>query len=64
MITPSVHIRRLLRSARAAALTPEERREELRAAEARITRRHGGGSQPGGISSIRGGEPADHARAS
>lgn len=45
MITPRTKIRRHLRSARVAALTPEERREELRAAERRIARK-GGRSEP------------------
>jgi hypothetical protein len=39
MITHRQKIRRQLRSARVAALTPEERSEELRAAEARCAAR-------------------------
>ena len=35
MLTHRARIRRHLRSARVAALTPEKRREEMRAAEAR-----------------------------
>lgn len=47
MITHRTRIRRHLRSARVAALTPEERREELRAAEARGAERHGRSEQAG-----------------
>jgi len=50
MITHRTRIRRHLRSARVAALTPEERREELRAAEARCARGHGR-SEPAGVDS-------------
>jgi len=48
MITHRTKIRRHLRSARVAALTPEERREGLRAAEARCAERHGR-SEPAGV---------------
>jgi len=41
MLTHRSKIRRHLRSARVAALTPEERRQELRAAEAKCAERHG-----------------------
>jgi hypothetical protein len=47
MLTHRTRIRRHLRSARVAALTPEERSEELRAAEARVAARHGGSEQAG-----------------
>jgi len=40
MITHRTKIRQHLRSARVSALTPEERREELRAAEARRAAEH------------------------
>jgi hypothetical protein len=41
MKTRRTKIREHLRSARVASLTPEERREEIRAAEARCAERHG-----------------------
>ena len=47
MITHRMKIRRHLRSARVAALTPEERLEELRAAEARCAGGHGRSTQAG-----------------
>jgi len=47
MITHRTKVRRHLRSARVAALTPEDRRDELRAAEARYTERHGRSGQAG-----------------
>jgi hypothetical protein len=47
MITHRTKIRRHLRSVRVAALTPEERREELRAAAARCAERHGRSEQAG-----------------
>jgi hypothetical protein len=47
MITRRMKIRRHLRSARVAALTPEERRDELRATEARCAERHGRSKQAG-----------------
>ena len=47
MITHGTKIRRHLRSARVSALTPEERREELRAAEARCAERHDRSEQDG-----------------
>ena len=68
MIPHRTKIRRHLRSARVEALTPEERREELRAAAARRAARHGrseqAGVDPGGAT---GGEtpdsvPSPHAR--
>ena len=40
MLTHRTKVRRHLRSARVAALTPEERREEMRAAEANRAERH------------------------
>jgi hypothetical protein len=45
MITHRMKTRRHLRSARVAALTPEERREEIRAAEARCAAQHGRAEQ-------------------
>jgi uncharacterized membrane-anchored protein YhcB (DUF1043 family) len=47
MIDHRTKIRRHLRSSRVAALTPEERLEELRAAEARCAARHGSSEQAG-----------------
>ena len=53
MLTHRTKVRRHLRSARVAALTPEERREEMRAAEARWTARHDrserAGAEPAGV---------------
>jgi hypothetical protein len=47
MITHRTKVRRHLRSARVAALTPEERSEELRAAEARGAAGHGRSKRAG-----------------
>jgi len=62
MIPHRTKIRRHLRSTRVEALTPEERREELRAAEARCAEGHGpsepAGADPAGAT---GGETPDSA---
>ncbi len=47
MLTHRTKVRRHLRSARVAALTPEERREEMRAAEAKRVERHDRSEQAG-----------------
>jgi hypothetical protein len=47
MLTHRTKVRRHLRSARVAALTPKERSEELRTAEARGAAGHGGAEQAG-----------------
>jgi hypothetical protein len=47
MKTHRTRIREHLRSARVSALTEDERREELRMAEARAAAPHGGEDEPG-----------------
>jgi hypothetical protein len=57
MKTRRTRIREQLRSARASALTVEERREELRAAEARIAALHSDEDEPGPAPGPAAGEP-------
>ena len=47
MLTHRTKVRRHLRSARVAALTPEERRDEMRAAEAKRAPKHDRSEQAG-----------------
>ena len=53
MLTHRTKVRRHLRSARVATLTPEERREEMRSAAARWAARHDRseqvGAEPAGV---------------